>query len=199
MLAGKPVPVPITKPHGCSTKWIAKKSINADRVAKWDKTPVDVSPIDLAGVAALRKNGTKKVRLFNIWATWCAPCRAEFPELVTTSRKFGLRDFELITISVDDPKNIAKAKEFLEKQGAGILDRLRPSVLAEGRITNSYLYTGADISDLMKVLDPQWPGAVPHTVLVSADGKIIWRHNGAVDGEELRAMILDYMGVYYTP
>jgi thiol-disulfide isomerase/thioredoxin len=199
LLAGKPVPVEVTKPHGCSTKWITKKSTIAARIEKWDKTPVDVATIDAAGVAALRKNGTKKVRLFNVWATWCVPCRAEFPELVTTQRKFGLRDFELITLSVDDPKDEPKVKEYLEKQGAGLLDRLKPSLKAEGRTTNSYLFNGSDPTDLMKSLDPDWPGGYPHTVLVGPNGDIIWRHNGLVDGEELRAKILDYMGPYYKP
>ena len=101
LLAGQEVRVAITKPHGCSTKWMSKSGGIAQKMEKWDKTPVDVEGIDVAGVAALRKNGTGNFRLFNVWATWCAPCVAEFPELVTTARKFGLRNFELITISAD--------------------------------------------------------------------------------------------------
>jgi hypothetical protein len=46
----------------------------------------------------------------------------------------------------------------------------------------------------MKTVDPQWPGGIPHTVLVAANGEIIWRHNGAVDGEELRSKILEHLG-----
>jgi peroxiredoxin len=199
LLAGKPVPVEITKPHGCSTKWIAKKAAVAQLTEKWNKTPVDVEEITAAGVAALRKNGTRKLRLFNIWSTTCAPCKAEFPELVTTARKFGMRDFEMITISLDDPKDAPKAKEFLEKQGAGLLDRLKPSLKAEGRTTNSYLFAGADTNELIAALDPEWPGAMPHTVLVAPDGSIIWRHNGAIDGEELRGKVLEYLGAVYKP
>lgn len=199
LLAGRPVPIEFTRPHGCSTKWLEKKAMVAATVENWDKTPVDVALIDAAGVAALRKNGTKKVRLFNVWATWCVPCRAEFPELVKTSRKFGTRDFELITISLDDPKDVDKVKAYLEKNGAGLLDRLKPSLKAEGRTTNSYLFTGANIEELMKVLDPTWPGGAPHTLLVGPAGDVIWRHNGPVDGEELRSKVLQYMGPYYKP
>jgi peroxiredoxin len=199
LLAGKPVPVEITKPHGCSTKWIEKKSLVAATIEKWEKTPVEVATIDPAGVAALRKNGTKKVRLFNVWATWCVPCRVEFPELVKTSRKFGTRDFELITISLDDPKDADKVKAYLEKHGAGLMDRLKPSLKAEGRTTNSYLFSGANITELMKVLDPDWPGGAPHTLLVSPAGDVIWRHNGPVNGDELRAKVLEYLGPYYKP
>jgi peroxiredoxin len=199
LLTGKPVAVPETKPMGCSTKWRSKKTAVAEKMAAWDATPVEVETIDAAGVAALRKNGTNKVRLFNVWATWCAPCVQEFPDLVTTARKFGLRDFEFISISADDPTNAAPVKAFLDKQKAGMAPKLKKSVEAEGRKTNSYLYAGADMDDLMKVLDPEWPGVIPHTILVDTDGKILWRHNGLVDGETLRAKILEHMGDYYVP
>ncbi len=199
LLAGKPVPVEITKPHGCSTKWMIKNDLVAKKVEKWDKTPVDVELIDAAGVAVLRKNGTKKIRLFNVWATTCGPCVAEFPELVTTARKFGLRDFEFITISTDDPKDAAKVKAFLEKRGAGLLDKLKNSLKTEGRTTNSYIFKEADTNALVKALDPEWPGPLPHTILVGTNGEILWRHNGAVNGEELRAVILEKMGRYYQP
>lgn len=199
LLADKPVPIEVTKPHGCSTKWLVKTQAVAQDNEKWDKTPVDVELIDAAGVAALRKNGTKKVRLFNVWATWCGPCVAEFPELVKTARKFGLREFELITISLDDPKDKDKVKAFLENKHAVLPDRLKPSLKAEGRTTNSYIFSGTDQNELIKALDTEWPGPIPNSVLVAPDGSVIWRHNGEVDGEELRAKILEYMGRFYKP
>ena len=199
LLAGKPVPVETTKVHGCSTKWMTKKTSVADEVAKWEKKPVDLEPIDLAGVAALRKNGTKKVRLFNLWATTCGPCVAEFPELVKTARKFGLREFELITISLDEQSDKDRAKKFLERMHAALPDRLKASLAAEGRKTNNYILSGANPAELAKALDPEWPGPIPHTVLVGTDGKIVWRHTGAVDGDELRGKILEFMGRYYKP
>jgi peroxiredoxin len=199
LLSGVPVAIEITKPHGCSTKWITKKTAIAKLTEKWDRTPVEVERITAEQVAALRKNGTKKLRLFNVWSTSCVPCKQEFPELVTTARKFGMRDFELITISLDDPSDIAKAKEFLERQGAGLLDSLKASLQAEGRTTNSYLFAGADANELITALDPEWPGAMPHTVLVASDGSVLWRHTGAVDGDELRGKIFDVLGAYYKP
>jgi len=159
---------------------------------------VDVEIVDAAGVAALRQNRTKNVRLFNVWATWCVPCVAEFPDLVLTARKFDMRNFEFINISVDELKNVAKAKAFLEKNGAGLSERLKKSVKAEGRKSNSYIFTGADMDDLMKALDPKWEGGVPHTVLVDTDGKILWRHSGQVNGEELRGKVLERLGTVWT-
>lgn len=199
LLAGKDVTVTETRPHGCSTKWLTKKSAVTADDEKWARASVDVETIDAAGVAALRKNGTKKVRLFNVWATWCGPCVEEFPELAKTARKFGLRDFELITISMNRPEEKAEVKKFLEENHAAIPDKIKPTLKAEGRTTNSYIYSGANQDDLIKALDPEWPGPIPHTVLVAPDGTVIWRHNGEVDGEELRTKVLDYMGRFYKP
>jgi hypothetical protein len=123
----------------------------------------------------------------------------EFPELVKTARKYSLRDFEFIAISMDDVKDIPKVKAFLEENHAAVPDKLKPSLKAEGRTTNSYVFDGASQNELIKALDPQWPGPIPHTLVVAPNGDVIWRHNGAVDGEELRMKILDYMGHYYKP
>ena len=94
---------------------------------------------------------------------------------------------------------MGKAKSFLERHYASIPARILSTVKAEGRTTNSYLYEGADQSALVAALDPEWPGPIPHTVLVAPNGEIIWRHNGVVDGEELRETILAPMGRFYLP
>ena len=73
LLAGKEVPVAETKPHGCSTKWLTKKDLVKTDDEKWAKADVIVETIDAAAVAELRKNDTKKVRMFNVWATWGNP------------------------------------------------------------------------------------------------------------------------------
>lgn len=198
LLEGKPVAKEVTKPHGCSTKWITKKANVVAQIEKWNKAPVDVETIDAAGAAALKKNGTKKLRLINVWATSCGPCRAEFPQLVTTARRFGLREFEMITISLDDPKDKKLVKEYLEKQGAGLMKHLKRSLKAEGRTTNSYIFSGSDTKDLFNALDPEAPGTIPYSVLVSQSGEILWRHNGIVDGDELSNKILEIMGTVYT-
>ena len=61
-----------------------------------------------------------------------------------------------------------------------------------------YIFTGKQ-EELVKALDPEWPGPIPHTLLIDAKGNVLWRHNGQVDGDELRAKILEHLGTYYTP
>ena len=199
LVDGKEPPVAETKPHGCSTKWIEKRAAVATDNEKWEKSPVEVETITAEGVAALRKNDTKKVRLFNVYATWCGPCVEEFPQLVATQRKFALRDFEFINISIDDPKTIADVKKFLEDNNAIVPDKLKPSLKAEGRKGNAYVFQGASHDDLIKALDPEWPGPIPHTLLVAPGGKVLFRHNGEINGDELRAKILEHMGRYFEP
>ena len=199
LLAGKDVPVAETKPHGCSTKWIEKRAQVAADNEKWETGTVEVETITPEGIAGLRKNDTKKLRLFNVWATWCGPCAEEFHEFVTTQRKFGLRDFEFISISIDDPKTISEVKEFLEKKNAIVPAKLKPSLAAEGRKGNAYVFQGASHDELIKALDPEWPGPIPHTILVAPGGEVVYRHNGEINGEELRAKVLELMGRFYVP
>lgn len=199
LLDGKPVPVELTKPHGCSTKWREKHATNVKAETAWTKIPVKIDAIDAAGVAALRANPTAKVRLVNVWATWCAPCVEEFPSLVSLSRQFDRRDFELVTISLDVAKDEAKAQTFLQKQGAGLTKSSQASVTKEGRATNHYLYSGANQDALVTALDPDWPGPLPHTVLIGPGGKILWRHNGVIDHATARAAIVAALGDHYTP
>jgi peroxiredoxin len=199
LLEGKPVPVDTTRPFGCSTKWRGKQQSVAADNEKWEKAPVSLEKIDAAGVARLAKNETGKFRLINVWATTCLPCVQEFPGLIQASRRMGLRDFELITLSMDDPADLEKARKFLENQRAALPDRLKASLQSEGRTTNNYLYSDASADTLIKALDPEWNGAMPHTVLIGPGGKSLWRHTGQIGPEELLGKILGIMTPYYQP
>lgn len=198
MVAGKAVSVPVTKVFGCATKWETKNDSVAEFDAKWQAGPVGLENIDAKGVAELVKNNSNRLRLFNVWATWCAPCVAEFPQLVNLSRRLSTRKFEFISISMDEPKMFSQAKKFLEKQYAHPSDALNAILKKEGRTAVNFLFTESDPDKLVKALDPQWPGPLPHTVLVAPGGKILWRHNGEIDANELLDVILKELGPYYT-
>ncbi|MBI5768050.1 MAG: redoxin domain-containing protein [Verrucomicrobia bacterium] len=199
LLAGRPVATPTTPVLGCSTKWNYKRADVAKADEKWKTEPVALEKIDAAGVAKLAKNDSNRLRLVNVWATWCAPCVAEFPTLVSLARRLQGRDFELITISMDDPKQEAAAKKFLEQQHAAPPARLRRVLKAEGREATNFLYTEASADALIAALDPSWPGPLPHTVLIAPGGKIVYRHNGVIDHAEVLEKILAQLGPYYTP
>jgi len=198
LIAGRSVAVPYARPMGCAVKWLTKlDKAAAAKEPKWDHEPVTITGIDAAGVAALVRNPTKKLRLINVWATWCAPCVAEFPELAKLSRRLKRRDFEVITISMDNPKDEAKALKFLQSQHAGMPARIAATLKTEGRTTNNYIYTQASADALVQALDPTWPGPIPHTILVAPGGEILWRFNGAFDPVVLGRKILDRLGGFY--
>ena len=199
LIEGKPVPVEITRPIGCSTKWRSKKTEVLKDDEKWAAVPVAIERIDAAGVAKLRANLTDKYRLINVWSTTCAPCVEEFPVLVSTARRMGMRPFELITISTDLPADQAKAEAFLRKHRAGLPGHLKPGLAKEGRTTNSYLYTEPSMDPLIKALDPEWQGPQPHTILIAPGGGIVFRHTVKLTEQELIDQVIKALTPFYQP
>jgi peroxiredoxin len=183
LLAGKPVPTEKTKVFGCSTKWAEKGDSAKKWVEKANAEPVELKAIDAATAAALAKNEDgKKLRLVNVWATWCGPCTAELPELVTMYRMYRKRDFEMITISLDRPDKRDRALEVLKDLHASC---------------TNYIFSDGDPDKLGDALDKEWPGPVPHTLLIAPGGKVIWRHTGEIDPLELKRAIVGYLGRTY--
>lgn len=200
LLAGKPVTKPKTIATGCSTKWAYKRGAIAKAKAKMEYEPVNLNEIDVAGVAELAKNYSDRLRLINIWATWCAPCIAEFPALVSLAYRFGGRPYEMITISMDNPKMKAQAKIFLENQHVMPHRKLKKKLDKEGRETLNFIYTWASTDALRNALDTEWLGPLPFTVVIAPGGKIVYRHNGPIDHDELKIKLLELLGEYYdTP
>ncbi|MEM7477807.1 MAG: redoxin domain-containing protein [Planctomycetota bacterium] len=198
LLAGKPVPVEKTRPHGCSTKWRERSKHVAEDEAKWQAAVTTIEEIDLQTVRKLRENGSGKIRLFNVWATWCAPCVEEMPDLTKIARRFSRREFELITISLDSIEDKEKAATFLGKVRAVMSDQLRATVEAEGRKTNNYIYTGDSTDDLAEALDPKWPGPAPYSLLIDKDGNVLYREVGIVNAEKVSAIILETLTQYHS-
>jgi peroxiredoxin len=179
LLAGKPVPVQTTRTFGCSTKWAEKQSDARKSLAKWDAEPVALEPIDLPGVAKLAKNDTKKLLVVNLWATWCGPCVAELPELVTMNRMYRGRNFQLVTISLDDVKKRDLALK----------------VLTDNHLSSTNFILDSDDRDkFAEALDQEWPGPVPYTLVIAPGGKVIYRKTGAFEPLELKRAIVGYLG-----
>ena len=182
LLAGKPVPVETTKTFGCSMKWASLKETAEKAIRTWNAEEVGVEMIDVDGIRQLLKNDSEKLRLINVWATWCGPCISEFPELIKINRMFRHRDFEMVTISADDPGKKADVLKFLKRNYASC---------------QNYHFSSDDKYALIEAVDSAWPGALPYTVLVKPGGEIIFRKLGMIDQLELRKAIVDYLGREY--
>jgi peroxiredoxin len=183
LLAHKPVAVTHTGVFGCSTKWAEKSAGTEAALRKIEEKPVTVEMASQAELKKLRTNPTKQVMLVDFWATWCGSCIVEFPEIEDTLRMYADRDFQLVTVSANMPDEKAGVLRFLQKQHA----------------TSRNLLFGSDDTEVMqKAFDPSWESAVPYTVLLSADGKVLYKTTGTADMLALRRAILANVPAEYA-
>jgi thiol-disulfide isomerase/thioredoxin len=185
VLAGEKVDNPVTKVFGCSVKWSWKDEYTKRLYREWSELPVTLEDIDSQGIKELIKNSSsEKLRLINIWATWCGPCILEFPDLVIIDRMYRGRDFELITISADKQARKDDALKFLRKQEAS---------------NKNYIFNKDDVYELIESVDPDWQGALPYTMLIEPGGKIVYKKQDTINPAEMRKMIVEneFIGRYY--
>jgi peroxiredoxin len=183
MLAGRPVPAETTRTFGCSIKWADKAASAAQALDQWNQEPAELHTIDAAGLRELVENKTDKLRVINVWATWCGPCVTELPELVTMHRMYRNRDFELVTITADAPDSRDAALK--------VLNRVHAS-------TTNYIFDQDDkyaLADALGVDD--WQGALPFTLVVKPGGEIVYQSMGPIDPLALRRAIVDQLSRYY--
>ncbi|MDC0497385.1 redoxin domain-containing protein [bacterium] len=199
LLTGEPVAVEKTRPHGCSTKWKGRSAHVKEDELKWQVLPAVVEEIDSNALKKMRENASGKIRLFNVWATWCAPCKQEMPDLSAIVRKFSRREFEIITISLDAPEDKKKVEAFLGQNRMVVGDELTKSLKAEGRTTNNYIFTGSNTDDLAAALDPEWPGPVPYSLLIDKEGEVLMRVTGMIDAYEVNKEVLEQLGTVWQP
>ncbi|MBV8896681.1 MAG: redoxin family protein [Acidobacteriaceae bacterium] len=185
LLAGQLVAVTHTGVFGCSTKWISKEESAASEMKKMEAEPVAVDLVSADDLQKLKKNPTGKVLLINFWATWCGGCVHELPDLETTWRMYRLRDYDFVTVAANMPD---------EKPGVlKYLQRLHGS-------SRNVLFGSTDTDQMQHSFNPAWEGALPYSVLLSPDGKVLYEHQGEVDILKLRRIILgnlpdpDYLG-----
>jgi thiol-disulfide isomerase/thioredoxin len=183
LLSGEKLTNNQTKTFGCSIKWSWKDSWTKKLKEEWAKDQVSLEEKNLKEIKTLVSNPSNKFRLINLWATWCGPCLIELPALVETDRMYRGRDFEFITISTDKPAKKEKALELLTKMEAA---------------NQNYLYSGDDIYKLIDVVDINWKGSLPYTLLVAPGGDYVYAKEGVIEPFELRKAIVKHLGRYYA-
>ena len=190
LLANKAVPVTHTGVFGCSTKWQEKESLREAYDQKLEAQPVSVDLVDAQGLKKLRANAGDNFTLVSFWATWCGSCVAEFSDLQDTFRMYSDRGFNLVTISANMPDEKPSVLRLLQKKHA---------------TSRNLLFGSDDTATLQAAFDPKWQSAVPYTVLLGPNGKVLYKTLGSVDILELRRKLLaampsDYIGFnqYWT-
>ena len=145
------------------------------RAAKPRKPIAVVEAIDLEALKGLLKQERQTPLLVNFWATYCDPCRDEFPDLVKIDKDYRPRSLEFVTISLDDVSDIKTAVP-------KFLDSMKATMPA-------YLLNVPDPEPAIDLVDPRWQGSLPATFLYNDKGEIVWSHIGRVNPAELREEI----------
>jgi thiol-disulfide isomerase/thioredoxin len=136
-------------------------------------SPPKVTQIDENGLKDLLKPKGKAL-LMNFWATWCGPCREEFPDLVKIGRDHKDK-IDLITITLDEPAEINGAV---------------PEFLAQMKSDSpAYLLKTTDADAAINLVSKEWQGALPFTILFSADGEPVYSKQGKFKPDVLVAEI----------
>jgi len=175
LLAGKEVTVKTTRAGGCSTKWADKEASVKQWMAKVAAEPVTVEPIDEAGIKALRKNDSGKLRLVTFWNTTCGPCVSEMSDLVMINLMYRQRAFELVTVSTNFPDEQKEVLATLQKKQCS---------------SKNVIFSGTDKYKLMAAFDPDWDAGIPYSALINAKGEIIKKYTGEIAPLELKRIIV---------
>lgn len=109
------------------------------------------------------------LRVVNFWASWCAPCREEMPDFDALARQYRSQGVVFVGIAVDTPANV---QAFLQKQPVSY-----PILIGEG---------GAHA--LARQLGNS-SGALPYTLVIRRDGRVLMRHLGRLPRATLDTLI----------
>jgi thiol-disulfide isomerase/thioredoxin len=137
--------------------------------------PIVVSPIDTNELKGLLTQQREHPLLVNFWATYCDPCRDEFPDLVKIDKEYRPHALEFVTVSLDDMSDI---KTGVPK----FLDSMKATMPA-------YLLNVTDPEPAINLVDPRWQGDLPATYRYNEKGEVVYKHIGRVNPVELREAI----------
>lgn len=144
--------------------------------SKKPPTPLPVvSAIDTEALKGIITQQRERPLLVNFWATFCDPCRDEFPDLVKIDKDYRPQSLEFVTVSLDDMTDIkTSVPQFL-----GMMKATMPA----------YLLNVSDPEPAINFIDKRWQGDLPATYLYNEKGELIYKHIGRVNTAELREAI----------
>lgn len=144
--------------------------------------PELISAAPAAIHAEIRKPGASAV-LVNVWATWCAPCREEFPDLLHVARDFKARGLRLVLVSADFEGMESEARQFLSSQGVDF---------------PSFIKAGKD-EDFVDGLEAKWSGALPATFVYDGEGRLVRFWEGKASYPVIKRRVLEALAPKELP
>jgi thiol-disulfide isomerase/thioredoxin len=113
--------------------------------------------VDAKGLAAAIAKEQGRVVVVNFWATWCVPCREEYPDLTRLEKAYRDKGVSVLGVSIDSAKDLPKVDQFLA--------RMKPD------FPNYRKASGGDDQDFIESVDKDWGGELPFTVVYARDGR----------------------------
>jgi thiol-disulfide isomerase/thioredoxin len=114
-----------------------------------------------------------QVVIVNFWATWCGPCREEFPDLVRLYRE-NKGSVVLVAVSMDEPEDAGKALEYVRQHNSDF---------------PAYIRGFKDFDAFVNAIDPKWMGGIPATFVFDKSGKRVFTQEGKVTYDQLKKVI----------
>ena len=132
-----------------------------------DPSALSFSPVTPDSIAALVQAGGGKATVINVWASWCDPCREEFPEIVRLARTYEGDGLRVVFVSADFTEALPDARRFLARQG----------------VDWPTWYKTGDDEAFIDALSSKWSGALPGTFVYDAQGRLrdSWEGKAAYD------------------
>jgi thiol-disulfide isomerase/thioredoxin len=125
--------------------------------------------IDLGGYQHVLAKNRGKPLLVTFWATWCEPCRDEFPLIVQLAKQYAPQGLAVFGVNLDSDADMHLVRHFIEKTQPGFPSyRQKP---------------GIDVDAFYRGVDSSWSGTMPSNVFYYRDGRIA----GQFLGEQSRS------------
>ena len=137
-------------------------------------------PVTASEILDRARRPGARATLVNVWATWCAPCREEFPGLLHVARARAGEGLRLMLVSAD----------FEDQQPA-----VRAFLGARSVSDTAYLKTGDDMA-FINTLSPKWSGALPATFIYDAGGRLVAFWEGMADEARFQRAVDQALAAY---
>ena len=138
----------------------------------------DLSPATASTLLAAVRSPKAKAVLVNVWATWCQPCREEFPDILRLRQAYEERGLRVVLVSGDFPSDRARAVNFLAEHGVDF---------------PTYIKDGDDMA-FIDGLNKAWSGALPATFLYDTKGSLLEWWEGKASYSLLEKKVLLALG-----
>jgi len=143
----------------CAPAKVARAAANARNAEATDK-PAEALPqlIDLASYQQIVEGYRGKALMVTFWATWCEPCRDEYPMIVDLAKKYAPQGLVVVGVSMDEKSDMGLVQKFLAQTHPGF--------------SNYVEKPGIDVNAFYHGVNPDWHGTMPQTVFYGRDGHI---------------------------